>query len=179
MESAEQQTREARVARFIKYVLWIAPAMTTFFPLPGWLPSVPVSAVLTVLGMADPAHAAADGGVETADVGSEATPPSLRTQAPAPYPAEALAQHLDGNVGLELDISADGRVVGVRVVAPASMKRQSRLLGSSFSSPPNAEACRWRPPSTSRTNSARRYRWRQRQQRQQQLCLWSCPPFAK
>jgi TonB family protein len=47
------------------------------------------------------------------------TPPSLKTHPEAPYPAQALEQHVEGNVGLELDLDAAGNVVGVRVTTPA------------------------------------------------------------
>jgi TonB family protein len=45
--------------------------------------------------------------------------PSLISHPDAPYPAEALGQHVEGNVGLELDLDAGGNVVGVRVTTPA------------------------------------------------------------
>jgi TonB family protein len=47
------------------------------------------------------------------------TPPSLKTHHEAIYPAQALAERREGSVGLELDLDASGRVVDVRVVAPA------------------------------------------------------------
>jgi len=47
------------------------------------------------------------------------TPPSLKVHPEAPYPKEALEQHVEGNVGLELDLDSDGNVVGVRVTSPA------------------------------------------------------------
>jgi TonB family protein len=49
------------------------------------------------------------------------TPPSLRVHPDAPYPANALRDRLEGNVGLELDVDAAGAVVGVRVTAPAGV----------------------------------------------------------
>src|SRR5450432_3094875 len=45
--------------------------------------------------------------------------PSLKDHPEAPYPPDALAKRLEGNVGLELDLDAGGNVVGVRVTAPA------------------------------------------------------------
>lgn len=47
------------------------------------------------------------------------TPPSLKTHREATYPAQALSEHREGNVGLELDLDASGLVVEVRVVAAA------------------------------------------------------------
>ena len=47
------------------------------------------------------------------------TAPSLSGHPEAPYPAEALRQREEGNVGLELDVDAGGKVVDVRVTAPA------------------------------------------------------------
>ena len=47
------------------------------------------------------------------------TPPSLKGHPDAPYPAEALRERVEGNVGLELDVDAGGNVVGVRVTTPA------------------------------------------------------------
>lgn len=47
------------------------------------------------------------------------TAPSLRSHPDAPYPAEARRHHLEGNVGLELSIDADGHVTEVQVTAPA------------------------------------------------------------
>src|SRR5688572_27085335 len=44
--------------------------------------------------------------------------PSLDVHPEAPYPAEALRDRVEGNVGLELDVDAAGKVVGVRVTAP-------------------------------------------------------------
>jgi TonB family protein len=66
------------------------------------------------------AWAQADGG--TPDVGEAApalTPPALKTHREATYPAQALAESREGDVGLELDLDATGQVVDVRVVAPA------------------------------------------------------------
>src|SRR5450432_1621857 len=45
--------------------------------------------------------------------------PSLKDHPEAPYPPDALAKRLEGNVGLELDLDAEGNVIGVRVTAPA------------------------------------------------------------
>jgi TonB family protein len=47
------------------------------------------------------------------------TPPSLQSHPDAPYPEEARRQHLEGNVGLELDVDAAGQVTAVRVTSPA------------------------------------------------------------
>jgi TonB family protein len=47
------------------------------------------------------------------------TAPSLLTHPEAPFPPAALAERAEGNVGLELDLDADGKVVGVRVTTPA------------------------------------------------------------
>ena len=47
------------------------------------------------------------------------TAPSLQTHPEAVYPQEAFAKRLEGNVGLELDLDAAGKVVGVRITAPA------------------------------------------------------------
>jgi TonB family protein len=47
------------------------------------------------------------------------TSPSLKTQRDATYPTQALAEHREGNVGLELDLDASGLVVDVRVVTRA------------------------------------------------------------
>ena len=46
------------------------------------------------------------------------TAPSLKDHPEAPYPREALERHVEGNVGLELDLDAEGKVVGARVTAP-------------------------------------------------------------
>src|SRR6187455_2515689 len=45
--------------------------------------------------------------------------PSLDVHPDAPYPAQALRDRVEGNVGLELDVDAAGKVTGVRVNAPA------------------------------------------------------------
>jgi TonB family protein len=47
------------------------------------------------------------------------TPPALKVHPDAAYPAEALRDRVEGNVGLELDLDAGGNVAGVRVTAPA------------------------------------------------------------
>ncbi|HXI55197.1 MAG TPA: energy transducer TonB, partial [Polyangia bacterium] len=46
-------------------------------------------------------------------------PPTLTVHPEAVFPAQALRQRLEGNVGLQLDVDAAGRVLGVRVVSPA------------------------------------------------------------
>jgi TonB family protein len=61
-----------------------------------------------------PAEPAAD-----ASAPAEMTPPSLKDHPEATYPAEALEDRVEGNVGLELDVDAAGVVAAVRVVAPA------------------------------------------------------------
>ena len=45
--------------------------------------------------------------------------PSLDVHPEAPYPAQALRDRVEGNVGLELDVDAAGKVTRVRVNAPA------------------------------------------------------------
>ena len=57
--------------------------------------------------------------MNSVDASPALTPPSLRTHREATYPAQALAERREGNVGLELDLDASGLVVDVRVVAPA------------------------------------------------------------
>jgi TonB family protein len=47
------------------------------------------------------------------------TPPSLNVHPQAPYPAQALRDGVEGNVGLEIDLDPAGNVSGVRVTAPA------------------------------------------------------------
>ncbi|HVZ73351.1 MAG TPA: TonB-dependent receptor [Polyangia bacterium] len=49
----------------------------------------------------------------------EIAAPSLQGHPEAAYPAEALAARVEGNVGLELDLDAEGKVTGVRVTTPA------------------------------------------------------------
>ena len=46
------------------------------------------------------------------------TPPSLKAHPEAPYPERALKDHVEGYVGLELDLDTSGNVVGVRVTTP-------------------------------------------------------------
>ena len=46
-------------------------------------------------------------------------PPSVRTRVEAPYPPGAMRDRLEGSVGLEIVVDAAGRVVDVRVTAPA------------------------------------------------------------
>ena len=66
------------------------------------------------------AWAQSDGGIPDANEAPPAlTPPSLKTHREAIYPAQALAERREGNVGLELDLDASGQVAEVRVVAPA------------------------------------------------------------
>jgi TonB family protein len=77
--------------------------------------------VLVTLGVV--AGAAAWGQTPTPGAPSPSPPPvtapSLRDHPEAAYPAEALKERVEGNVGLELDLDAAGVVVGVRVIAPA------------------------------------------------------------
>jgi TonB family protein len=80
---------------------------------------VSISAGLAALASA-PASAQAARPTDPAAPPAEAmTPPSLRVHPDAPFPAPALARQVEGNVGLELDLDAAGKVVGVRVTAPA------------------------------------------------------------
>jgi TonB family protein len=65
------------------------------------------------------AQAQADADASMPAAAPEPTPPSLNVHPEAPYPAEALRDRVEGNVGLELDLDAGGNVVGVRVTAPA------------------------------------------------------------
>jgi TonB family protein len=46
-------------------------------------------------------------------------PPALKIQPQAAYPKAALRDRVEGNVGLELDVDAQGNVIGVRVVTAA------------------------------------------------------------
>lgn len=47
------------------------------------------------------------------------TAPSLKDHQEAPYPAQALMEKAEGNVGLELELDGGGNVVDVRVMTPA------------------------------------------------------------
>jgi len=47
------------------------------------------------------------------------TPPALQSHPDAVYPGEARRQHLEGNVGLELEVDAEGHVTAARVTTPA------------------------------------------------------------
>ena len=58
-------------------------------------------------------------GIDAPVVSSDVTPPSLKTQAEAIYPADALRDRIEGTVGLELDIDADGKVTDARVTTKA------------------------------------------------------------
>jgi TonB family protein len=64
---------------------------------------------------APPTAATGDGGSDPEAL----TAPSLLTRREAAYPDEALLQHLEGNVGLELVVGDDGRVVDAQVTIPA------------------------------------------------------------
>jgi TonB family protein len=71
------------------------------------------------VGALAPAVAHAQAPAEPAAAPAEMTPPSLKDHPEAAYPAEALKDRVEGNVGLELDVDAGGAVAAVRVVAPA------------------------------------------------------------
>lgn len=71
-----------------------------------------------------PAGATAAPPEQPSDSGRNATssgaiPPQLKQFVPAPYPPEAERQRLEGNVVLQLDLDAQGKVTGVTVVNPA------------------------------------------------------------
>jgi len=55
----------------------------------------------------------------SAPAGDDMTAPSLKDHPDAPYPAQALSERVEGNVGLELDLDAAGNVGAVRVTTPA------------------------------------------------------------
>jgi TonB family protein len=77
---------------------------------------------LSLLLGARAALAADDGGVDGGADGGAAetlTAPVLRRRPLAPFPAEALAARLEGDVGLELAVDATGKVTEVKVVSPA------------------------------------------------------------
>jgi TonB family protein len=58
-------------------------------------------------------------GASAAEPAPALTAPSLQDHPEAPYPLGALRERVEGNVGLELDLDAAGKVVAVRVVEPA------------------------------------------------------------
>ncbi|MES1205553.1 MAG: TonB family protein [Pseudomonadota bacterium] len=73
-----------------------------------------------LLGAAGGGAAGAQSGVGSPAPTAEAlTAPSLKTHVDAGYPEEARRGRVEGNVGLELDIDAAGKVVGVRVIQAA------------------------------------------------------------
>jgi len=86
-------------------------------------------AVAAALLAAGPAAAEESGGAATAPpeaapsslaaAAREMMPPSLKDHPGAPYPPEALREKVEGNVGLELDVDAEGNVTDVRVTTPA------------------------------------------------------------
>ncbi len=89
------------------------------FPHPVRITLIVGLVLLDALG-STPARAQPAGPTDTVPPPPEAmTPPSLRVHPEAPYPDEALKQHVEGNVGLELDLDTNGDVVGVRVTATA------------------------------------------------------------
>lgn len=47
------------------------------------------------------------------------TPPVLRTRAEATYPPDALRDHVEGTVGLEVVVDETGAVIDARIIAPA------------------------------------------------------------
>jgi TonB family protein len=67
----------------------------------------------------EPGGQVAPEGSAAATSGDDMTAPSLKDHPEAPYPAQALADKVEGNVGLELDLDAGGNVVAVRVTTPA------------------------------------------------------------
>ena len=75
-----------------------------------------LSSVFFALGSAAVAHPDVPGGAPPPE---SMTAPSLKVHPEAPYPDEALKQHVEGNVGLELELDANGEVVGVRVTTSA------------------------------------------------------------
>ncbi|HEX3696153.1 MAG TPA: TonB family protein [Polyangia bacterium] len=77
--------------------------------------------VLGVVLSGAAARAQTDGGapLAAAPPAETLTAPTLTAHPEAPYPADALATKVEGNVGLELDLDAAGHVTGVRVTAPA------------------------------------------------------------
>jgi TonB family protein len=50
---------------------------------------------------------------------TQITPPAIRERAEATYPPDALREHLEATVGLELVVDEQGRVADARVTAPA------------------------------------------------------------
>ena len=107
------------VARLLPSVLF-----TGAMPLSSSIPNPCRFALVLFLAMGavfvPRAWAQSDGGIPDANEAPPAlTPPSLKTHREAIYPAQALAERREGNVGLELDLDASGQVAEVRVVAPA------------------------------------------------------------
>jgi TonB family protein len=106
-------------------------SLKTVMPLRAALgPVVSAGLLLTIttVGLPTSVRAQSDAGVAPsptpavpapADGGPPLAPPSLAGHPDAPYPAEALSQRLEGNVGLEIDVDAAGAVAGARVTAPA------------------------------------------------------------
>ncbi|MDB4980897.1 MAG: hypothetical protein JWM82_1649 [Myxococcales bacterium] len=72
--------------------------------------------VLSVVALLGAAVAPSSGRAQAPE---SMTAPSLETHPEVAYPTDALAQRLEGNVGLELDLDAAGKVAGVRVTTPA------------------------------------------------------------
>jgi len=89
-----------------------------FFSLPACCRFALVAALAAVLG-AGPARAQELAPLPAAAVRDDLTAPSLKEHPDAPYPAQALADRVEGSVGLELDVDAAGVVAAVRVTTPA------------------------------------------------------------
>ena len=105
-----------------------------------------------------PAWAQPDAGAGDAlDVGPLLTPPSLKTHGEAAYPARALEQRIEGNVGLELDLDDAGQVVGVRVIEPAGHGFDE--AAGTFTNGRLPPAARTSPRSSTRTAPRCSSRW--------------------
>lgn len=89
-----------------------------FFSLPACSRFVLVAALAAVLG-AGSARAQEPAPLPSAADRDDLTAPSLKEHPDAPYPAQALADRVEGSVGLELDVDAAGEVAAVRVTTPA------------------------------------------------------------
>jgi len=93
--------------RSLQLAVVCATALGTTVALAQAVPSG-TSGAVAVPGTAQPAASQA-----------RVTPPQLKRFVSAPYPAEAEKQKLEGNVVLQLDIDAEGRVASATVVNPA------------------------------------------------------------
>ena len=89
-----------------------------FFSLPACCRFVLVAALAAVLGSGS-ARAQEPAPLPSAADRDDLTAPSLKEHPDAPYPAQALADRVEGSVGLELDVDAAGEVAAVRVTTPA------------------------------------------------------------